>query len=77
MLLLTGRKEKTPAVNTYKVSFVGNNGEADVLVESNINHLDEETSNIIIDEGIKIGYQIHGEDFRDRLDTYAITAMPV
>jgi hypothetical protein len=77
MLLTTRRKEKPPAVNTYKVSFVGNNGEADVLVESNINHLDEETSNIIIDQGIEIGYQIHGKDFRDRLDTYAITAMPV
>ena len=64
-------------MNTYKVSFVGNNGEADVLVESNINHLDEETSNIIIDQGIEIGYQIHGKDFRDRLDTYAITAVPV
>jgi hypothetical protein len=68
------RKNKT--VKVYRVSFVGKYGEADVLVESNINHLDEETSNIIIDEGIKIGYQIHGTDFRDRLDTYAITAMP-
>lgn len=73
----TLRNEETQTVNTYKVSFVGTNGEANVIVESNINYLDEETSNIIIDQGIEIGYQIHGADFRDRLDTYSITAMPV
>jgi hypothetical protein len=63
-------------MSTYKVSFIGNNGSAEVFIESNINQLDDVTSNIIIDSGIELGYQIHGADFRDRLDTYSIVAQP-
>jgi hypothetical protein len=60
----------------YTVTFIGNNGEVEVTVASEYEFLDEETSDKVIEAGLELAYLIYGEDFRDKLDTYAILAEP-
>lgn len=61
-------------MKTYKVIFTGHNGELSLLVDSplQIDCSHEENVHAIIDIAIGIGELTFGEDFRDRLDTYAI-----
>jgi hypothetical protein len=60
----------------YTVTFIGKNGEVEVTVASEYEFLDAETSDEVIEIGLELAYLIYGEDFRDRLDTYAIYAEP-
>jgi hypothetical protein len=64
------------SITDYKVTFLGENGEAEVTVASEYEYLDAETSDEVIEAGLELAYLIYGEDFRDRLDTYAIFAEP-
>lgn len=61
----------------YKVIFTGTNGEVTLDVESPlpVDCAHEDNVNSIIDLSIEIGYLVFGEDFRERLDTYAISLL--
>ncbi len=61
-------------MENYKVTFTGNNGELTLWVDSPLVVDCEHEDNVhtIIDLAIGIGELTFGEDFRDKLDTYAI-----
>jgi len=72
----TNKGERNKVITEYTVKFIGANGEVEVTVASEYEFLDEETSDKVIEVGLELAYLIYGEDFRDRLDTYAIFAEP-
>lgn len=61
----------------YKVTFYGFNGNAEVELLSAVQQLDAVSADEVIDQAIEVGYELHGADFRERLDTYDIQLAPV
>lgn len=61
----------------YEIRFTGTKGKCSVFLESPLpvdcDH--EENVHSIIDMGIELGYLEFGADFRERLDTYAISML--
>jgi hypothetical protein len=74
-MVLTERRENK--VKKYKVTFYGFNGNAEVELLSLVEQLDAVTADQVIDQAIEVGYKVHGANFRERLDTYDISLMPV